>query len=69
MDVLERVTDNLELQGDDPEVEDLHCRPEQEVRLQRWKVNILELACHGSSSTTLCDRHEHEEGRQAYIPG
>ena len=29
-------THNLELQSDDPEVEDLHRRPEHEIRLQRW---------------------------------
>ena len=68
MDGLDGVTDNLKLQGNDPEVENLHYRPEQEVRLQRWEVNILEFACHSSSSTTLSDRHEYEEGRQAYRP-
>ena len=29
-------THNLELQRDDPEIENLHRRPEHEIRLQRW---------------------------------
>ena len=60
------ITHDLKLQGNDPEIENLHCRPEQEVRFQRWEVHLLELACYGSSSTALGDGHKREEGCQTY---
>ena len=63
---LDGATYNLELQGNDPKIEDLYCRPEQEVRFQRWKVHLLEFACYGSSSTALGDGHKREESGQAY---
>lgn len=69
MNRLVEVTYNLKLQGNDPKIEDLHCRPEQEVRFQRWKIHLLKLACYGSSSTALGDGHKCEEGRQPYKLG
>ena len=62
------MTHDLELQGNDPEIEDLHCRPEQEVGFQGGKVHFLELSCHGSSATTLGDGHESEKGCQTFSP-
>lgn len=62
MNRIDGMTHNLKLQGNDPKIENLHCRPEQEVRFQRRKIHLLELSCYGSSSTTLGDSHEREKG-------
>lgn len=63
---LHRATYNLKLQRNDPKIEDLNCRPEQEVRFQRWKVHLLEFAGYSSSSTALSDGHKRKEGCQTY---
>lgn len=55
---------NLELNRHDPEVDDLHGRPDQEVGLQRRDVDILELALHCALSAALGDGHVCEEGCQ-----
>jgi len=57
-------THNLELDGNDTEVENLHCRPEHKVGLQGRQVDITELVCQCSSTTTLGNRHVGEEARQ-----
>jgi hypothetical protein len=54
-------TYNLELDGHHTEVDDLHSRPNQEVGLEGWNVDILELALHSTPSTALSDGHECEE--------
>lgn len=61
------MTYDLKLQGNNPKIEDLHCRPEQEIRFQRREVHLLELSCYGSSSTTFGDSHEREEGCQTWF--
>lgn len=63
----EEQTHNLELDGNHPEVQDLHRRPEHKVRLECRQVHILELASQGSPSATLSNRHEGEETDQTYI--
>ena len=55
------LTYNLELDGHDPEVDDLHSRPDQEVGLQRRDIDVLEFALHSALSTTLCNCHVCEE--------
>ena len=57
-----RRTYNLELDGHDPEVDDLDCRPDQEVGLERRNVDVLELALNSALSTTLGKGHVCEEG-------
>lgn len=59
-----QATHNLELDGHDPEVDDLHSWPDQEVGLQRRDINVLELALDGALSTTLGDGHVCEECRK-----
>ena len=52
---------NLELEGNDSEVEDLYSRPEHEVGLESREIYVLELPCNRSLSTTLCNSHERKE--------
>ena len=54
----------MELNGHDPEIDDLHRRPDQEVGLQRRDVDILELALNSTLSTTLSDSHVCKESRK-----
>ena len=57
-------THNLELDGHDAEVDQLHCGPNDEVRLKRRHVNILEFASDGAPATALANGHECEEAAQ-----
>ena len=52
---------NLELNRHHTEVDDLHSRPNQEIGLQGWNVNVLELALYSTLSTAFSDRHEREK--------
>jgi hypothetical protein len=54
----------LELDRHDPEVDQLHCRPDKEIRLERWDVDVLELALYGALAAALADGHECEEASQ-----
>lgn len=57
-------TYDLELDWHDAEVENLDCRPKNEVGLQCRQVDVTELASQSSSSATLGDRHETEKAHQ-----
>ena len=57
-------TYNLELNGHDAEVDQLHRRPNDEVRFERRYVDILELTSDGAPATALADSHECEEASQ-----
>lgn len=57
-------TYNLELNRNNAEVEDLHCRPKHEIGLEGWQVNIPELLGQCPSATTLGDCHVAEETRE-----
>lgn len=57
---------NLKLQRNDSEVQDLYSRPKHEIRLQRRQIDVLELASHSSSATTLCNSHECKEQSQSW---
>ena len=59
-------TYNLELDGHNAEVEDLHRRPENEVGLESRQEDVSELAAQRSSSTTLGDSHKSEKACQTY---
>jgi hypothetical protein len=59
-----RCTYNLELDRYQTEVDDLHRWPDQEVGLERWHVDILELARHSALPTAFGNGHECEEARQ-----
>lgn len=56
------MTDNLELNGHKPEIDELHSRPDDKVRLQRRNIDVLELLLHLPMAATLSDRHEGKEG-------
>lgn len=56
-------TYNLELNRHKTEVDDLHSWPDYKVRLQRWDVDVLELARHSALSTAFGNGHEREEAR------
>lgn len=57
-------TYNLELDGHDAEVDQLHCWPNKEVRFKCWHVDILEFASDGTLAAALADSHECEEASQ-----
>jgi hypothetical protein len=57
---------NLELNGNDSEVEDLYCRPKYEVGLQRRQVNIPELLGQGSLASSFRNGHKGKEARETY---
>lgn len=57
---------NLELDGHEPEVDDLHRGPHQEVGFQRRYVDVLELAGDRTLSAALGNGHESEEARKAW---
>lgn len=59
-------TYNLELDRDNTEVEHLNRGPNEEVRLERRHVNVLELADDCAPSTALCDCHECEETTETW---
>lgn len=54
-------TYNLVLDRHNAEVDNLNRRPNQPVGLERWHVNVLELALHSALSTSFCHSHECEE--------
>jgi hypothetical protein len=60
-------TYNLELDWHDAEVDQLDCGPDKEVRLERWHVDVLELALNGTLAAALADGHECEEASQTYM--
>jgi hypothetical protein len=61
---IERTYD-LELNWDHPEIQDLYCRPEYIVGLQRRHVYILELAGQRPPAAALSHGHEGEEAHQS----
>jgi hypothetical protein len=60
-------THNLELNGHDAEVDQLHRGPYDEVRLERRHVDVLELASDSAPTTALADGHECEEAAQTWM--
>jgi hypothetical protein len=59
-------THNLELNGHHTEVDDLHCRPNQEIGFQGGDVDILELALQCTLSTAFSNGHESEESGKTW---
>lgn len=59
-------TYNLELNGDHPEVENLHCWPQHEVGLQSGQIHISELCCQCSLASTFGNSHVGEKASQTY---
>ena len=59
-------THNLEWSRNDPEVEDLYCRPQHKIRFQSGQEHFLKLARHCAATTTFSHSHECEEAGQAY---
>lgn len=57
-------TYNLELNGHNAEVDQLHCWPNDEVRFECWHVDVLEFASDGALAAALADGHECEEASQ-----
>lgn len=58
------VTNNLELNGHDAEVENLHGRPQEIVRFERRNVDVAELVDQGIPAAAFRHRHEGEETEQ-----
>jgi hypothetical protein len=59
-------TDDLELDGDHPEIEDLNSGPQDKVGLESRQIHVPELLCQCSLSSSLGDRHVGEEAGQTY---
>lgn len=57
-------THDLELDGEEAEVHDLHGRPKDKIGLQSWQVDITEFLRQRPFASALCDRHECEEASQ-----
>lgn len=62
----ETITYNLELDGNDAEIQDLHRRPQNEIGFEGRQVDILKLASQGPPPTALGHRHESEEAPQTW---
>lgn len=60
-------TYNLELDGNNPEIEDLHRRPQHKVGLQSREVDISEFLRQRPLSAALSNGHVSKEARQTYM--
>lgn len=56
----------MKLDGNDPEVEDLHRRPEHKVGLESRQVYVPELVCQCPLSSSFGNCHKGEEASQTY---
>lgn len=57
-------THNLELDRNDSEVENLDCRPQDKVGLERWQVYVPELLSQRSLASSFGNGHKSKETRQ-----
>lgn len=59
-------TYNLELNREETEVDNLHCRPNQVVCFECGNIDVLELAGNSALTTALGNGHKGKEASQTW---